>query len=211
MTPSRRSGGGTGERDRSVARPGAKGATALPTDRFRSPGGGEGQAAATGELVARAVAMVLGPVTFMWTTITRPCPPRHPNLLPGVPRDCPARQGGGGLSPRLRGIRDAGRTRRSGADWRARSQADHGTWRSIRWTWRCSRKRYSRFRLQLLQVSFPAYNVPETDPVTPRARREPLGVADPHRLEHRRPPGAVVERGSSGAGGSRSRWRRMPS
>ncbi|EOY52521.1 hypothetical protein SLI_7822 [Streptomyces lividans 1326] len=37
-----------------------------PTNRFRSPvGKGEGQAAATGELVARAVAKMFLPMTFM--------------------------------------------------------------------------------------------------------------------------------------------------
>ncbi|GGM22965.1 hypothetical protein GCM10010129_79140 [Streptomyces fumigatiscleroticus] len=40
----------------------------------------EGQAAATGELVARAVAVVLRPVTFMRVTITRRGRARHRNF-----------------------------------------------------------------------------------------------------------------------------------
>ncbi|TRV78327.1 hypothetical protein FKN01_13575 [Streptomyces sp. 130] len=54
--------GGAGERDRPVTRPGRnhRGTTGGP---FPVAGGGESQTAATGELVARAVAVVVMPLT----------------------------------------------------------------------------------------------------------------------------------------------------
>ncbi|BFP53080.1 hypothetical protein SCMC78_28870 [Streptomyces sp. CMC78] len=69
---------------------------------FPVAGDEESQAAAAGELVARAVAVVRGPVTFMSPTITRSRPMGHtnlPDLGRAGRRACPAQGSGPSVSP----------------------------------------------------------------------------------------------------------------